>query len=133
MVISYIKKMDKPLDLRSILAQNIRKARASLHISQAKLAEFANISVSHMLDIEYCKTWVSDKTLQNIAHALNIESYELLIPENTAKTGKSKRKRNESEQAAVLINSKKREMNKKLGDIMDNLVLELNNLNYGNK
>jgi len=125
--------MDKPLDLRSILAQNIRKARASLHISQAKLAEFANISVSHMLDIEYCKTWVSDKTLQNIAHALNIESYELLIPENTAKTGKSKRKRNESEQAAVLINSKKREMNKKLGDIMDNLVLELNNLNYGNK
>jgi len=133
MVISYIKKMDKPQDLRSVLAQNIRKARASLHISQAKLAEFANISVSHMLDIEYCKTWVSDKTLQNIAHALNIESYELLIPENTAKTGKTKRKRNESEQAAVLINRKKREMNKKLGDIMDNLVLELNNSNYGNK
>jgi len=120
--------MDKNLNLRSILSQNIRKARASLHISQSKLAEFANISVSHILDIEYCKTWVSDKTLQKIAQALSLESYELLIPEITIKTGKTKLKKNEREQIAVIIKGKKREMSKKIGEIMDDLTLELNKL-----
>ena len=132
MVISYLFKMDKTHYLRSILAQNIRKARASLHISQAKLAEFANISVSHILDIEYCKTWVSDKTLQNLAQALNIESYELLIPENTIKMEKTSRKKSKKEQTAVLINCKKREINKNIGSIMDDLIFEINKLNSGN-
>jgi len=129
MVISYILKMAKTQDLRLILSQNIRKARTSLHISQAKLAEFANISVSHMLDIEYCKTWVSDKTLQNIAQALDIESYELLIPDNSKKTVKLKPKKSKNEQTAAIISRKKREMNKKLGEIMDNLIFELNKSN----
>ena len=78
--------MRKSQDLRKILSQNIRSARSALQISQAKLAESAGLSVPHIADIEYCKTWVSDKTLSSIANALNLEAYELLTPEKSKKT-----------------------------------------------
>ena len=128
MLISYLLKMNKQQGLRSVLAQNIRKARASLRISQAKLAEFANISTSHMIDIEYCKTWVSDKTLQNIAKALNMQSYELLIPEISSKINKTKVKSTISNQTAVIISGKKRVIKQKVGEIMDDLIIELNKI-----
>jgi transcriptional regulator with XRE-family HTH domain len=125
MVISYLLEVEKPQDLRTILAQNIRKARKSLHISQTKLAECADISVSHILDIEYCKTWVSDKTLKNIAQALNIEAYELLIPERPANENKSRGQNGSLQRTAALINAKKKELRKKTDEVMDNLILEI--------
>ena len=124
--------MGKSRDLRTILSENIRKNRAALHISQAKLAEYADISVSHMLDIEYCKTWVSDKTLSKIAQALNVEVYELLIPENEEKKGRSGGKNRALQQTAELIKAKKRIFRKKIDETMDDLMLEIVKLN-GNK
>jgi len=113
-------------DLRRILSENIRKNRVTLHISQAKLAESADISVSYMLDIEYCKTWVSDKTLSQIAQALNMEAYELLIPaENPKEGGQSDRNDTTIRQTAGLINSKKKIFRKQTGEVMDNLILEI--------
>ncbi|MCL2722563.1 MAG: helix-turn-helix domain-containing protein [Treponema sp.] len=117
--------MEKVNILRSILAKNIKKARSSLHISQVKLAEAADISVPHMLDIEYCKSWVSDKTLNNIARALNIEAYELLIPEKDQKDRKPRGKNDEIQQAATIINSKKKELRRKMGEVMDDLILDI--------
>ncbi|MCL2008335.1 MAG: helix-turn-helix domain-containing protein [Treponema sp.] len=116
-------------DLRKILSQNIRNARSSLHISQAKLAESAGISFSHMLDIEYCKSWVSEKTLAGIADALSMEPYELLIPEKTEKNGKSKRNNTNLQKTAELIKEKKRELRKTTGEAMDSLILEIIKLN----
>ena len=112
-------------NLRQILSRNIRTARLSLHISQAKLAEYAGISVPHMLDIEYCKTWVSDKTLSGIARALNMEVYELLIPEKTEKTTESKQGNRNLQKTAELIKAKKREIKKNTGEVMDNLILDI--------
>jgi transcriptional regulator with XRE-family HTH domain len=117
--------VEKTQDLRTILSQNIRKARNSLHISQAKLAEFADISVSHMLDIEYCKTWVSDKTLHSIARALNMEAYELLLPEKSAKDTKSGRQNGGLQRTAAIIHAKKKELRKKTDEVMDGLILEI--------
>jgi transcriptional regulator with XRE-family HTH domain len=117
--------VEKPQDLRTILSQNIRRARASLHISQAKLAEFADISVSHILDIEYCKTWVSDKTLHSIARALNMDAYELLIPERPKKDAKSGGQNGDLQRTAAIIKAKKRELRKKTDEAMDNLILEI--------
>jgi len=117
--------MEKVNNLRSILAKNIRKARSSLHISQAKLAEAADISVPHMLDIEYCKSWVSDKTLKSIAQALNMEAYELLVPEKGQKDKKSHGKKDELQQTATIINNKKKELRKKMGEVMDDLILDI--------
>ena len=79
-MISYTLGVDSSQDLRKILAQNIKTIRSTLHISQAKLAEHANISLSYLVDIERCRTWVSDKTLKNLARTLNREAWELLSP-----------------------------------------------------
>jgi len=117
--------MEKECNLRIILAKNIRKARSSLHISQAKLAEAADISVPHMLDIEYCKSWVSDRTLNNIARALNMEAYELLVPEKDQKEKKPRGKNDELQQTAVIINNRKKELRKRIGEAMDDLILDI--------
>jgi transcriptional regulator with XRE-family HTH domain len=113
--------MKKSKDLRKILSQNIRKARGLLHISQAKLAESANLSVSHILDIEYCKTWVSDKTLNSIAKALYLEPYELLIPENV----QNKAENHVLQRIANIIRGKKTLLRQKTGEIIDDLMLEI--------
>jgi transcriptional regulator with XRE-family HTH domain len=113
--------MKKPKDLRKILSQNIRKVRGLLHISQAKLAESANLSLSHIVDIEYCKTWVSDKTLNSIARALNLEAYELLIPENN----QNKAENQVLQRIANIIKVKKTLLRQKTGEIIDDLMLEI--------
>jgi len=131
MLLPYSLDVGKLWDLRKILSENIRKNRASLHISQAKLAEYSGISVSHMLDIEYCKTWVSDKTLSQIAQALNLEAYELLIPENDKKE-KHGGKNRTVQQTAGLIKTKKMLLRKQIDESMDDLLMEMIKLN-GNK
>jgi transcriptional regulator with XRE-family HTH domain len=119
-------------DLRKILSENIRKNRATLHISQEKLAESADISMPHIQDIEYCKTWVSDKTLSQIAQALNVEAYELLIPEKDEKREKSGSKNRALQHTAELIKVKRRFLRKKVDETMDDLILEIIKLNGNN-
>ncbi|GHV94416.1 hypothetical protein AGMMS50293_07360 [Spirochaetia bacterium] len=117
--------MDDSRDLRKTLSQNIKSARGTLHISQTKLAEYADISLSYLTDIERCKTWVSDKTLVNIARALNMEAYELLIPQDTEKPGDIKQKNRTLRQTAGLIKAKKSLLRKITGETMDDLILEI--------
>jgi len=66
-------------DVRRILAKNIKKRRKELGITQIRLAELAEISEPYMNDIERCQTWVSDKTLAKLAHALNLSLDQLFI------------------------------------------------------
>ncbi|MCL2764007.1 MAG: helix-turn-helix domain-containing protein [Treponema sp.] len=70
----------KPIDLRNILSINIKRHRELLGLSQEKLSEKAGISANMVRDIEGCRTWVSDKTLINIAEALKTDIYRLLMP-----------------------------------------------------
>jgi len=125
MLLSYNLNVRKLRDLRKILSENIRKNRISLHISQAKLAESADISVSHMLDIEYCKTWVSEKTLSQIAHALNMEAYELLIPQNVERKEEAGNKNKTLQLTSELIKDKRKILRKKVDETMDDLMLEI--------
>ena len=69
-------------DLRAIFSQNIRRLRNYRGLSQADFAEKVDISVPFLSDIENGKKWVSPATLVKIAEALNIETYELLKPDN---------------------------------------------------
>jgi len=64
-------------NLRHILALNIRERRYVLGISQAKLAEAANIATAYVAMIELEKKFPSDKVLEKIAHALKIDPTEL--------------------------------------------------------
>jgi len=66
--------------LRRILAANLKEQRKTLGLSQEKLAEIAGISWQTVNSIECHRTWVSDKTLESLADALKIESYQLLLP-----------------------------------------------------
>jgi transcriptional regulator with XRE-family HTH domain len=72
--------IEKPEKIRRIFAQNIKKRRENLGLSQEKLAESAGLSVQTINTIEGCRMWVSDKTLARLAKVLNIEIFQLFIP-----------------------------------------------------
>jgi len=69
-----------PGDLRKVLSYNIRAARKARDFTQAELARRAGVSLPYVVDIEHCKTWVSDKTLLGLAGAFQVSPYELLLP-----------------------------------------------------
>ncbi|GHV43564.1 hypothetical protein AGMMS49546_25540 [Spirochaetia bacterium] len=117
--------MKETLDLRKILSVNIRTARENLHITQARLAESADISLSYMTDIEYCKTWVSDKTLMSIAKALNTEAYELLRPAGgELNTGDGKKGTN-LHRITALVSGKKKILKKAAEESLDDLIRQI--------
>ena len=63
--------------LRHILASNIRERRYVLGLSQAKLAEAANIATAYVAMIELEKKFPSVEVLERLAHALKIDPTEL--------------------------------------------------------
>jgi transcriptional regulator with XRE-family HTH domain len=113
------------IDLRKILSINIRTARENLHITQARLAEYADISLSYMADIEYCKTWVGDKTLMGIARALNMEVYELLRPLEGASNAEEAQKGTHLHQIAELVSDKKGILKKAAEESLDDLISQI--------
>jgi len=66
--------------LRSYLSANIKARRKVLDISQEKLAELADVSIQMIKGIEGQRTWVSEKTLTNLARVLGVSSFQLLVP-----------------------------------------------------
>jgi transcriptional regulator with XRE-family HTH domain len=87
----------KPTKVRKILSSNLKKYREKVGLSQEKLAENAEISTMMVKDIEACRTWVSDKTLESIADALKIDIYRLLMPETVFEEEINKSIRNDLE------------------------------------
>ena len=71
---------DKKPNLRYILAKNLKEHRKTLGLSQEKLAEMANLSWQTINSIECHRTWVSEITLESLADALKIETFQLLLP-----------------------------------------------------
>ncbi|MDR0464252.1 MAG: helix-turn-helix domain-containing protein [Treponema sp.] len=120
--------MDNSKELRKILSKNIKTIRSKLHISQAKLAEFADISLSYLADIERCRTWVSDKTLQNLANALNIEAWELIFPNNEnngAEQDFISNQKNKIQRIADLISKKREILHRTTDKAMEDLIMEI--------
>jgi transcriptional regulator with XRE-family HTH domain len=71
---------EKPEKIRQIFAQNVKKRRESLGMTQENLAEYANLSVQTINTIESCRMWISDKSITRLAKALNIEIFQLFMP-----------------------------------------------------
>lgn len=122
--------MENTKDLRKILSQNIKKTRGILHISQAKLAEYADISLSYLTDIERCRTWVSDKTLQNLAKALNREVWELFLmsgenDEFLKERESLKKQRDKMRRIAEIIIQKKEILRHTSDQVMEDLIMEI--------
>ena len=72
--------------LRDILAYNLKENRKKRGISQAKLAEKANITTQYVAMIEVSRKFPTPEMLDRIARVLEIEAYELFVvkpsPEN---------------------------------------------------
>lgn len=106
--------------VRTVLAQNIKIRRKALGITQAKLAELAEISEPYMNDIERCQTWVSDKTLAKLAWALNIEIHELFV-----ETGEPSETTTEKHEMYLLFQQRKQEMHDFIEKSFETLLREV--------
>jgi len=71
----------KPEEIQVILSGNVKNQRKKLKISQERLAEIAGLSVQTINDIEGCRKWVSAKTITKLSIALNVECFQLLVPD----------------------------------------------------
>jgi transcriptional regulator with XRE-family HTH domain len=73
--------MDAPrLSIQTTFSRNLRRAREQRGFSQAELAERAELSASHMNDLEQGRKWVSSDSMERLAEALGLEPYMLLLP-----------------------------------------------------
>jgi len=93
----------KPTKTRKILSSNLKKHRKKIGLSQEKLAENAKISTMMVKDIEACRTWVSDKTLESLAAALKTDIYRLLMPDTAYEDEIYKTIRNDLESITLKI------------------------------
>jgi transcriptional regulator with XRE-family HTH domain len=66
------------MDLRQIVATNLRRMRRAKGLSQEALAWDAGVNRSHMAVIETGKSWVRLDIIAKLAAALEIEPDELL-------------------------------------------------------
>ena len=66
-------------NIREILAENIKKYRQKFDITQAELAERANISTNFIGMIEQKRKFPAPEMLERIAVALEIETTELFM------------------------------------------------------
>lgn len=64
------------MKIRKLLAENLKNFRKQSSFTQEKLAEYSDLSLRMIQDIEYEHVWPSPETLEKIAKALKIdESY----------------------------------------------------------
>lgn len=103
--------------VRKILATNIKLRRKELGITQAKLAELADISEPYMNDIERCQTWISDKTLGKLAYALNLEIHELFVEDKEIKETK--------DNSYILFQKHKQDIQKYIDKSLDILMRDI--------
>ena len=71
-------------ELGKLYGENIKRIRQSKGLNQDMLSEKAEISPGFLSDIENNKKTGTFDTLAKIAKALDVEPYELLLPQNAA-------------------------------------------------
>ena len=79
-----IKHMITMEEIIKTYAGNIRRARQNKKVTQAVMADKIGITEKYWSDIETGRKPCSLDTLVSIANALDVEPYELLLPENKA-------------------------------------------------
>ena len=69
-------------ELGKVLSENIKRYRKGI-FTQETLAEKTELSVQLINGIEGGRKWVSRESLTKIAEALNVDVYQLFVPQNT--------------------------------------------------
>jgi len=76
-------------ELRAVFAENIKKIRNRRGWNQLLLAEKLEISSNFLSEIETGKGWVSPLTLVKLANVLEINVFELFMPNNAQDTAQN--------------------------------------------
>lgn len=66
------------MDIRKVVARNLRRARRAVGLSQEALAEKAKVDRSYVSRVENGKVSIGVDTLAELARAVNIQPSELL-------------------------------------------------------
>jgi transcriptional regulator with XRE-family HTH domain len=67
--------------LGKVFAQNLKKKRRQCGLTQAQLAEKADVSTHHIGMIELSRNYPTLELVERLADAMNIEIYELFLEE----------------------------------------------------
>jgi len=67
-----------------LISSNLKRLRSLNNMSQLTLAINTGLTHNFINDIENCKKGISAKTLAKLSMALNVEPYQLFLPEGTA-------------------------------------------------
>ena len=70
------------MSLIHIFAKNVRKYRAEKGLSQEALADLAGLHRTYISAIERERRNISIDNIENIASALDVDAYQLFIPNN---------------------------------------------------
>jgi transcriptional regulator with XRE-family HTH domain len=66
------------IDIREILAKNLKDKRREKGLTQEKLAEKTDMSTQYLAMLELAQKFPSGEMLERLAKSLDIETYELL-------------------------------------------------------
>jgi transcriptional regulator with XRE-family HTH domain len=72
-----VNKNGKMINIRDILAGNLKENRRKCGITQSKLAEKAEVSTQYIAMIELSRQYPTPEVLERLASALGIEAYQL--------------------------------------------------------
>ena len=105
--------INKTLEIRTILAKNLKVQRNKLGCSMERFAEISGLSVQTINDIEGGRKWVSDKTITKLSEALHIECYQLLMPDFVSQ---HKKDENPTKRLLGLMKKLKKSVNSQIED-----------------
>jgi len=72
------------MNIREILAENIKEKRRKMGLTQEKLAEKIGMSLQYLAMLELAHKFPSGQMLERLANALDCETYELLAVTSSA-------------------------------------------------
>jgi len=73
----------KMVNIREILALNLKENRQRCGLTQEKLAEKAGISANYLSMVEVSKKFPTPEMLDRLAQALDIQTFQLFDPSST--------------------------------------------------
>jgi len=73
----------KMVNIRKILALNLKENRQRSGLTQEKLAEKAGISANYLSMVEISKKFPTPEMLDRLAQALDIQTFQLFDPSST--------------------------------------------------
>lgn len=68
------------MEILGIFAGNVKKQRMKKELTQAGLADRAELHVTYINAVENCRRNISLTNVERIARALGVEAYELFQP-----------------------------------------------------